>query len=93
MKVREPIDSVRFLIDSTVFGSAKEGMLVTNDAVYFKNFMEDPVRVPFESIESVEAQKNAITINSKVCQLINIPVDSLEKICSYINVVSKTRRR
>lgn len=93
MKVQESIDSVRFLIDSTVFGSAKEGLLVTNDAVYFKNFMEDPVRVPFQSIESVGVQKNAITINSKTCQLINISVDALEKICSYINVVSKIIRR
>ena len=93
MKVQEPIDSVRFLIDSTVFGSAKEGLLVTNDAVYFKNFMEDPVRISFESIKSVEAQNNAITINSKTCQLINISVDSLEKICSYINVISKNKRR
>ena len=93
MKVKEPIDSVRFLIDSTVFGSAKEGLLVTNDAVYFKNFMEDPVRVPFQSIESVGFQKNAITINSKTCQLINISVDGLEKICSYINAVRKLKRR
>ena len=93
MKVQESIDSVRFLIDSTVFGSAKEGLLVTNNAVYFKNLMDDPVRFPFESIESTEAKKNAIIINSKTCQLINVTIDVLERICSYINVVSKTKRR
>jgi len=46
---------VMVLLDDTVFGGAKEGLLVTSDAIYCKQKFEDPVRMPFNEIKRVAA--------------------------------------
>lgn len=48
MKIKE--NEVAILWDTTVFGSAKDGMLVTEKAVYFKNLWEDPKRYTWNRI-------------------------------------------
>lgn len=51
MRVQE--DSVCLLIDTTVWGGSREGMLLTDKAIYFKNLGEDPVRIPLDEIPDV----------------------------------------
>lgn len=48
MKIKE--NEVAILWDTTVFGSAKDGMLVTEKAVYFKNLWADPKRYAWNRI-------------------------------------------
>jgi curved DNA-binding protein CbpA len=42
------------LLDDTLFGGAKEGLLVTNDAIYSKQKFEGPRRMAFSAIQQVE---------------------------------------
>ena len=47
-------DSVFILLDSTVFGSAEEGMILTSKAAYFKNLFEDPVRFTWSELSEAK---------------------------------------
>ena len=58
MNVREEEDSICLLCDDTVFGSASEGIVVTNEAVYFKNLMEHPVRLRLDKVNEVKLEKD-----------------------------------
>ena len=51
MRVQE--DSFCLLIDTTVWGGSREGMLLTDKAIYFKNLGEDPVRIQLDEIPDV----------------------------------------
>ena len=51
MRVQE--DRFCLLIDTTVWGGSREGMLLTDKAIYFKNLGEDPVRIPLDDIPNV----------------------------------------
>ncbi|WP_170288323.1 J domain-containing protein [Marilutibacter maris] len=42
------------LLDDTLFGGAKEGLLVTNDAVYCKQKLDNPRQIAFRDIRQVE---------------------------------------
>lgn len=53
MNVRESEESIRLLVDDTLFGGAAEGLVVTGEAVYFKNLMEDPIRIRLDKVENV----------------------------------------
>ena len=50
MNVLEP-DFV-FQFDNTMWGGAKEGIVITTGAIYYKNIMEDPVRVAWGSVQA-----------------------------------------
>lgn len=50
MNVLEP-DYV-FQFDNTMWGGAKEGIVITTGAIYYKNIMEDPVRVAWGSVQA-----------------------------------------
>lgn len=65
MRVQEPMDSIVVLIDATVWGSAKEGLVITDKAIYFKNLMEDPVRIAIEDVKSVSADGRDLVFNEK----------------------------
>jgi DnaJ-domain-containing protein 1 len=47
-------NEVIVLLDDTVFGGAREGLLVTNDAIYCKQKFEDPRRMALSTIREVE---------------------------------------
>lgn len=47
-------DEVLVLLDDTLFGGAKEGLLVTNNAIYCKHKFDSPKRVAFDAIKRVE---------------------------------------
>ncbi len=67
-KLRAAIDSyawevkpgnVLVLVDDTLFGGAKEGVLVTDDAIYAKQKFEEPKRIPFSKITKIEPLSNS----------------------------------
>ena len=45
--------AVLVLLDDTLFGGAKEGLLVTNDAIYCKQKFESPRRIAFSQVAEV----------------------------------------
>ena len=57
MNVREDKESIRLLVDDTLFGGAAEGLVVTGEAVYFKNLMESPVRIRLDKVGDVSPLK------------------------------------
>ncbi len=69
MNVREDEDAICLLYDDTVFGSASDGLVVTNEAVYFKNIMEHPVRLRLDRVNVVKLVKNnRISISGYGCE-------------------------
>lgn len=53
------------LIDDTVFGSAKDGLVITSDFISFKGIFEDPIAFDFEDIYEVENDGPALIINGQ----------------------------
>lgn len=87
-------EDVLILIDDTVFGGAKDGMLVTNDALYCHEIMTSPVKISFEDITEVGMDRNSqILVNKKNFFKANI-VDHLAllTITARINSVLKEIR-
>lgn len=58
-------EDVLLLIDDTVFGGAKDGMLVTNDALYCHEIMTSPVKISFEDITEVGMDRNSQVLVNK----------------------------
>ncbi|MBN8263133.1 MAG: J domain-containing protein [Xanthomonadales bacterium] len=67
-KLRAAIDSyawdvkpgeVLVLVDDTLFGGAKEGVLVTGDAIYAKQKFEEVKRIPLFKISKIEPLSNS----------------------------------
>lgn len=59
-------DDVLILLDDTVFGGAKEGLLITNDAIYCKQKFEDRRFMKFSDITTLEPGTNSrVFINGK----------------------------
>ena len=48
MHVLEPEHILQ--IDTTLFGSSKDGLVITNRALYYKNSFEEPVRIPWKKL-------------------------------------------
>ncbi|WMT41216.1 hypothetical protein RE628_00940 [Paenibacillus sp. D2_2] len=51
------------LFDNTVFGSAKDGCLITNRRIYIHNMLQKPVSIDIRSIISVELKDTDLLIN------------------------------
>ena len=64
---------VVLLVDDTVFGSAKDGMLVTPSEVRIKEIFQDPVRIPFSKIKTIHSGGNRLNINGKQVVKFNLP--------------------
>lgn len=54
MRVRESAEDVLLLFDTTVFGSAEEGLLMTSRALYGKDLYEAPFRIAWSSLSRVK---------------------------------------
>lgn len=65
MRVKEPMSSVAVLVDATVWGSAKDGLVITDKALYFKNMMEDPIRIKLSDIKKVKVDEKDILFNGQ----------------------------
>lgn len=58
MQVCEPAEDVLLQFDSTVFGGADEGLLITTKAIYAKDLWADPFRIPLDSNFTVRQDGN-----------------------------------
>ena len=54
----EPFGELLVLIDTTVFGSAKDGFYITEDEIYAKELMDDPVSFKISDIERIKHRKS-----------------------------------
>jgi len=56
---------ILLLVDSTLFGSAKEGCTLTSKRLYYKQAFSTPGHVNISEIESVASKKDDIIITTK----------------------------
>jgi len=59
-------ENVYLLADSTVFGSAKDGMVLTNEGLYYKNLLAETGNIRFSDICDVSTQGNTLVIDSRI---------------------------
>lgn len=59
MGVQEGQEDVFMQIDTTVFGGAKEGVILTPQAIYWKNIMEKACRVNWRDFRSAQVVEDA----------------------------------
>lgn len=62
---------VVILIDDTFWGSAKEGILITTDALLFKEKGNKPRRAKFEILRQLASHENQIILNGKNVGVLN----------------------
>ncbi len=85
-------DDIEILIDNTLFGSAKEGVVITNDTLFCKEILKDPFVMPLSNIESITVRKNTLSssliINDKksIIDLSQPEYDDLDLLFGGINV-------
>lgn len=56
-------NNVLFFFDNTVFGGAKEGFVLTKDALCYKNIMESPRMVNCDEINSIVVKEKYLYVN------------------------------
>lgn len=74
------VEDVLALIDNTVFGNAKDGLLLTRSALHVHNIMETPFHVLLSDIKDVQFQEGRLeslmTINGTYVFRSNVPKKS-----------------
>lgn len=58
-------EEVVLLVDDTVFGSGKDGMLVASAEVRIKEAFQDHERIPFSAIQKIHSGGNRLNINGR----------------------------
>lgn len=56
-------EDVIILVDDTAFGSAKDGILITDNSIYIKIFTESLRAYEWSAVESIDIEKKTIYIN------------------------------
>ncbi len=64
---------VLVLIDDTVFGSGKDGALVTADELVVKEIFTDPAVYPFDRMQAISGQGNKVYAGKKAIMTLNVP--------------------
>ncbi|WP_279152228.1 hypothetical protein [Photobacterium iliopiscarium] len=64
MKLQDHVGSIIALLDSTLFGSGKDGLAFTGEKMVYKPAFESPVVVDFTELESTEYVRN-VSVNEK----------------------------
>ncbi len=70
-------EKILALYDSTIFGSAEDGFLLTDRAIHFKNIVMDPITVPYDTLDQVSSKKNDIFVNAHEIQVGSSESDKL----------------
>lgn len=95
------LEDVVLLIDDTVFGSGKCGVLITFDGLYIKEDFEKPVYFGFDKVQSVYMRKNVLVqglyINDRKVKTFTQPEyknlkSVFEKLDVYINYYNSANR-
>lgn len=70
-------DNALFCFDNTVFGSGKDGFVLTRNALCYRNIMESPVHVALKNIKTMKVVNGEICINDN--KKINVSFCKLNK--------------
>jgi hypothetical protein len=82
---------VILLIDDTVFGSAKDGLLITDHHICAKEAFESPWQISLDTISSVKMDGGRLIINNKPVYKFNLAENkSLSLIFSGLDVIIKS---
>lgn len=66
-------EDIVVLVDDTAFGGAKEGIYITNDAIFVKEVLTPLSCFPFGSIRSIQADRNKLYINGQKIVSLTMP--------------------
>ena len=58
-------EEIIYLRDDTLFGSAKDGYIVTTKAIHGKPFLEQPLFINYEDIQDITYDKTKIVVQCK----------------------------
>jgi hypothetical protein len=92
------VDDVLALIDSTTFGSAKDGLLLTRSALHVHNMLEAPFHVLLSDIKDVQFQggllESVLKINGTYVFRTNMPKKShvalfAEMLIAIVDIVKR----
>jgi len=72
-------EDVLLFIDSTTFGGAKEGLLITREKLYAKNLNERPVSFPMSGVESVDYKVGGFLANMHLNGMPFFAAEGLDK--------------
>ena len=78
------------LYDDTVFGGAKEGLLLTVDAIYWHNRGEKPRRCRYADIQNVSTTRNRLEKLSINNELITMSYDPTDQIAQGVAKLIRT---
>ena len=92
------VDDVLALVDNTVFGNAKDGLLLTRSALHVHNIMETPFHVLLSDIKDVQFQEGRLeslmTINGTYVFRSNVPKSSnVALFVEMLNAIVDTVKR
>jgi hypothetical protein len=73
------ISDVLVLIDITVWGGAKEGMIVTSESIYFKELAHPPVCLPHSDIKSIAFEPGKLAPSLRINDTLVFPLGGVSK--------------
>jgi hypothetical protein len=91
--VKTPGVEVLLLYDVTVFGGAKDGLILAKNGLYLKESFQPACFFDYGSIRSVRADDNILRVNGQeVLNCLNIPAISVKRIANAISVLAGLNR-
>ncbi|MDR2199567.1 MAG: zinc ribbon domain-containing protein [Deltaproteobacteria bacterium] len=81
---------VLLLVDDTVFGSAKDGAILTKDFLYYKEILETGVKLHLRTLEYINC--NGLTLKNGEQKLIGFSVPSKNDIQQLVEVIKILQR-
>ena len=75
-------NAVKLLVDTTVFGGAKEGLLLTPDALHAKDIGSSPKRLSLDAIRSVDLKIGAFDSSLVINGVTFVSLSAMDKNCA-----------
>lgn len=86
-------DDVVVLVDSTVFGGAREGVMLTQEALLAKDIISDPVRVKWSDVRRIEGSGSFLYVNArKTAECALVDDTQLERLFATVQVFVAARQ-
>lgn len=79
--------SVVALVDDTLFGSAKNGLIFSDDALYAKEFLGEPKSIKYDEISKIYSQNRTLFINDEKF------IDFASLISGEVNAISNALKQ
>lgn|GEM_PF-4380692 len=83
-----PAEAIVLLMDDTVFGGAREGLVLTDEAIYFKAAFKSPDHVPLSAIRSIALDRRFLAtdlyIQDQVLSLTQVSQGSIMELARLV---------